>query len=180
MQNSQTKVEERYRSAVPINSVTCRCWDFWGAFCVAWCTNVPVNNFEIVTASGSGQTVAACPAGKLVLGCHLDPTGIFVDDWRYWYPSSDGTSCNCKDNFSHNCVASCASNINSYEVVSKWGTGNVTVSCTKPNNQVLGCGHNPNGASKKENYRVDYAQYNSCVCYDYFGTQCYAICGQIW
>jgi len=182
LDNSQKNIAEWYRSAIPISSATCECYDWWGVICEAWCTNVPINNFEIVTVHGSGVITASCPAGKQVLGCHIDPTALLVDNWRYWFPSADGSKCICKDAFGADCVASCASNINNYEVVSVWGSGNspVTASCTKPNNQVLGCGSNPNGASNSENWRTTRAQLGSCLCFDYWGTQCYAICGQIW
>jgi hypothetical protein len=182
LNNSQFNTPDLKRSAIPISKTTCNCFDYFGVSCVAWCTNVLINNFEIVTVRGSGVITASCPVGKQVLGCHIDPTGSQVDIWRYWFPSADGTRCTCKDTYGADCVASCASNINNYEVVSVWGSGGVpfSVNCTKPNNQVLGCGSNPKVTSNNEEWRITYAQPGSCLCYDYFGTQCYAICGQIW
>ena len=180
LDNSQKDKAEWYRSSIPINSTTCECYDFFGVTCVAWCTNVPINNIEIIKTSGSGNFTASCPTGKKVLGCHIDPTATQVEDWREFYPSADGTACNCYDYFGADCVASCASDINNYEVVSVWGTSLVTVGCSKPNNQVLGCGSNPDGANGLEKWRTTRAQSGSCVCFDFFGTRCYAICGQVW
>ena len=31
---------EVYRTAIPINSTTCQCYDYFGANCVAWCTTM--------------------------------------------------------------------------------------------------------------------------------------------
>ena len=45
LMNYQTNNAEWYRSAVPISSSQCGCYDYWGVYCVAWCTNVPINNF---------------------------------------------------------------------------------------------------------------------------------------
>jgi hypothetical protein len=179
LDNTQKNDEEVYRSAKPISSTTCECYDYWGASCVALCTNVPINNFEIKNIGGSGTFTATCPVGKKVLGCHIDP-GNKNEDWRRWIPSADGTKCTCYDYFGANCVASCASNINNYEVVSIKGSGFISVGCTKPNNAILGCGSNPDGAPQKERWRTTFGQSGSCVCYDAFGTVCYAVCGTIW
>ena len=180
LDNTQTGTLEWYRSAIPISSTTCECYDFWGASCIAWCTNVPINNYEIQNVHGSGFFTATCPAGKQVLGCHLDPTALLVEDWRRWIPSSDGKTCTCYDYFGANCVASCASNINNYEVVSVKGSGVVRVGCTKPNNVILGCGSDPEGDSNKERFRTTFPQSGYCQCYDAYGTVCYAVCGTIW
>ncbi len=172
--------EELYRSAFPVGSLQCQCYDNNGMSCVAWCTNARVNNFEIVRVNGSGEFSANCPVGKRVLGCHLDPVKLATaDSWRYWYPSADGSKCNCKDDYGAGCVASCASYINNYEVVSAWGSNYVKVNCTRPNTQLLGCGTDPTGAIQKEKYRTVTPKGGSCVCYDSSGTRCYAVCGQV-
>ena len=180
LDNFQKNTIDWFRSSKPISLYACQCSDTTGVTCVAWCTNLPVNNAEIATSSGKGVFNVSCPAGKRVLGCHIYPNMIGVDEWRYWYPSPDGSSCICYDSFGASCIATCAANINNYEVVSIWGTSFVTASCSKANNQVLGCGSNPTGASAVENFRTTRAQSGSCVCFDSYGTRCYAICGQLW
>jgi hypothetical protein len=183
MVNNNPYKEELFRSAIPIGSRSngCQCYDSnYGIKCIAWCTNARVNNFEIVRVNGSGVFSANCPAGKKVLGCHLDPVKLATaDNWRYWYPSADGSKCNCKDDYGAGCVASCASYINNYEVVSAWGSNYVKVNCTRPNTQLLGCGTDPTGAIQKEKYRTVTPKGGSCVCYDSYGTRCYAVCGQV-
>ena len=82
LMNYQTNNAEWYRSAVPISSSQCGCYDYWGVYCVAWCTNVPINNFEIIVSSGSGMNTAACSAGKLVIGTNT--INVFVQNWWHW------------------------------------------------------------------------------------------------
>ena len=48
-----------------------------------------------------------------------------------------------------------------------------------PKNFALGCGSLPNGSTTVENYRTTRPVTGGCLCYDGFGVQCYAICGQI-
>ena len=115
-----------------------------------------------------------------VLGCHLRPTSLTEDYWKYWYPSPDGTKCICSHDYGAECIATCASNIVNYEIVSVYGTGTVTASCAIPNNQVLGCGNDRIGESGLCQFRSVYSQTNSCQCIDNYGTRCYAICGDIW
>jgi hypothetical protein len=68
-----------------------------------------------------------------------------------------------------------------YEVNSAYSSGTFTVSCSNPNNRVLGCGINPRTSPGAEGYRtVRVISENSCQCYDYYGTYCFAICGNIW
>lgn len=148
--------------------------------CVAWCTTLPVSGFTIAISSGSNTITTACPAGSKDIGCHIDTTGLFAEAWRRAFPLSNMQSCECYDYFGSKCVASCATNIQNYEIQSVWGSGNVIISCSNPANSVLGCGSNPNGASTKEQFRYTKVNnQNSCVCYDAFGTRCYAICGKI-
>jgi len=107
---------------------------------------LPVKNFEIATKHviGSSSSVQ-CPIGKKVLGCHIDPIIPYqgFDCCRNFYPSIDGAGCTCSDKYGANCIATCASDINDYEVVSVYGTNYVNVKCKKPGNIVLGCGGSP-------------------------------------
>ncbi len=120
-----------YRSIKPINSTTCECYDYRYARCIAWCTKLPVKNFEIVTEKSSGMFNVACPNGTNVLGCHIDPTIQWYGDYdccRNFYPIDDGTGCTCSDYYGADCIATCASDINDYEVVSVYGSSYVNVS----------------------------------------------------
>ena len=166
----------------PISSSTCKCYDYFGMNCVAWCTSLPVSGFEIRSSSGSGLSPfsISCSSGKQALGCHIQTTGSQSEQWRRNYPVTSGTSCTCYDYYGANCFASCGA-ITNYEVVSVKSSGTFSVSCSDPANRVLGCGLNPDGSPGTEWFR--YARVISattCQCYDYYGTRCYAACGKIW
>ena len=187
--NTQREALELFRSIKPLNTTTCECYDNTYASCIAWCTELPVNNFEIVTTYGTGSFDATCPNGTNVLGCHIDPVMPYFgfDCCRNFYPSDDGSGCSCSDIDGANCIATCASDINDYEVVSAYGTNNINVKCTKPGNVVLGCGGSPVNQWFKDYYDYQFELWRmvkvqnktSCTCYDWFGITCYAICGKI-
>jgi len=171
---------EAYRGFYPIDAATCECYDFFGEKCFAWCTLYYVNGFEIVTQKSSGIFEASCSIGNNVLGCHIKPdTSVEYDLGRKYYPSADGTRCICEDQYTSNCYATCASGIFDYEIITAPGTvDNVVVSCTIPGNVVLGCGQRANTADEK--WPSMYAQnQTSCLCYNWYGNTCYAICGKI-
>ena len=174
---------DKVRSAKPKNNRTCECNDniYSTYHCYAWCTNLPVKGFEIVKSVATGTFSATCPAGKNAIGCHIVPSTTAVQAKRQFFPVADGTGCSCYDSNATECVATCANQIQDYEVVSVWGKGFVYANCTDPTNRVLGCGIDPSlstGIEKSRSCRPINA--NSCRCFDTYGTQCYAICGKIW
>ena len=177
--NSQRLKEEVNRRVYPLNSKTCQCYDYFGMNCVAWCTTLPVSGFEIRTSSGSTISVG-CSSGKQALGCHIETTGSRSENWRRYYPVTSGASCSCYDYYGANCIASCGA-ITNFEVVSVRSWGYFTVSCSDPTSRVLGCGINPDGSPGTDWFRfARVTSGNSCLCYDSYGTSCYAICGKIW
>ena len=104
--NSQTNRSEQYRAAVPSNATTCRCFDWFGAACVAWCYNGLVSGFQISSVYSPGLSKAICPLGKYVIGCHVEPGnwhGNPYDKYRQYYPSSN-TTCTCSDVYGTQCV----------------------------------------------------------------------------
>jgi hypothetical protein len=115
--DTQMSNHEVYRKAYPASSSTCTCYDYFGASCRAWCSN-KVANFAIQNSgTKSGHFSVSCPAGSKVLGCHIQPDmSVTPELWRAYYPSNDGSSCNCYDYFGSNCVASCATNVVNYQV----------------------------------------------------------------
>lgn len=180
--NTQKSNVEGWRRCKPMDTKTCQCYDYFGMICVAWCTTLPIQGFEIKTsyAAGPALNTLGCTAGKLSLGCHISTGYSSVEKWRRYFPTNSGSSCSCYDYFGADCVATCGS-ITNYEVVSKYSTGTFSVSCNNANNRVLGCGIDPYTSSGSETFRtVRVIGPTSCQCYDYFGTSCYAICGQIW
>ena len=115
--------------------------------CVAWCTNKILEGFEIVVNRtdplNTNELLATCSLGKLVVGCHLEP--IVIQDKNYfgsrvYYPYNYGSSCYCNDYQGSKCIALCALNINKYEIAQNYGRGMVRASCTRPENNLLGCG----------------------------------------
>ena len=174
---------EAYRGFKPISSTSCECYDYFGMTCAARCVNYPVPGFEISIANGTGVVQATCPAGKKVLGCHIYPVYIIYkyDGWRKWYPSDDGSSCICTDAVLAECYATCGSGIKDYEIVSAYGViTNTIVSCKITGNVVLGCGQKADDASSFEKWTTMYIiNQTSCLCYNYFGSTCYAICGKL-
>ena len=179
--NSQKSNAEGWRRVRPIDSKTCQCYDYFGMSCVAWCTTLPVQGFEIKTSYVvTNPTSISCSSGKLALGCQISPRYSQQEVWRRYFPAISGSSCTCYDYFGGDCYATCGS-ITNYEVVSLYAAGTFYVSCSNPNNRVLGCGIDPYNSPGTETYRtVRVIGPTSCQCYDYFGATCYAICGQIW
>ena len=172
-----------FPGVVPVNSTTCECSNWVGATCAARCVNRPVLGYEKVMANGTGLVRPTCPVGKKVLGCHINPKNVIYlyDPQRYYYPSDNGSSCICNDDVGAECYATCASDIKDYEIVSAHGVAADTfVSCKITGNVVLGCGQRPDGASLYENWSKMYIiDQTTCVCYNYYGIVCYAICGKL-
>ena len=182
-QNTQTLNRETFRSAKPLNSTTCQCYDYFGMQCRAWCTSAPVKNFQAVAVTSSGTFVANCPAGKLALGCHTNPAQANPEDWRIFAPNLDGSGCTCYDYFGTTCVTTCASNVFDYEVNLVIGSGNVYSGCKIAGNTVLGCGSDPDlpNTTGYEAFRTTGVVNSTyCMCYDYFHAKCYSICGKIY
>ena len=180
--NTQKLTVEVYRRIKPFDSKTCHCYDYYGMSCVAWCTTLPIQGFEIRTQYViANSIILSCTVGKLALGCHIS-SGFNpgYEKWRQTYPVNSGSSCFCYDYFGADCSATCGS-VTNYEIVSRYSTNTFSVSCSNPNFRVLGCGINPYTSTGIETFRtVRVIGPTSCQCYDYFGTTCYAICGQIW
>ena len=182
--NVPTSQSEAYRSYFPLDSTTCQCYDNFGARCVAWCYSGSVNNFQIVKNPGTGfltgNVDATCQPGSYVIGCHPNPNQmVTADGYRKYYPSSSQT-CTCVDTSGIQCIATCASNVRNYEIKAVTNTGVFQVVCS-PSNAVLGCGMRTTTGAGVERWRTAFV-FNStaCQCYDYFGTTCYAMCGQIY
>ena len=174
---------DAYRGVRPINTTSCECYDSYGIGCMAWCTNQTLPGIEKTVYGGSGVFQANCSSGKRVLGCHISPAIVpFVYDmWRKTYPSNDGSACLCSDFGKAECVATCAPNINDYEIVSAHGAvTEVAVSCKVPGNRVLGCGQKADDSAKMEVYPTYHVlNQTSCLCYSYVGVTCFAICGNL-
>jgi hypothetical protein len=65
VENNQPLVEV-WRHAIPTSPTTCECYDFYGAFCKAWCSTA-ISGFEIVSnLHQSGVFGVSCPSGKKV------------------------------------------------------------------------------------------------------------------
>lgn len=193
-ENTQTSTPEKYRKVWPSDSRTCTCYDHSGMACVAWCTTLPVPQFQIFNVAGTGTFTAQCPTGMMALGCHISTTArdivvvtfigtttyYFNDNFRRHFPNVIGNSCTCKDTHGANCVTTCGSPT-SHEVVSKLSSGTFTVSCTNSTYKVLGCGMDPTIGTYADHLRsVRVISGASCQCFDRVGATCYAICGQIW
>ena len=181
MDYSYTYTEDAYKFAYPINSSQCVCQDLKNSFyCYAVCTNAPLTNFEIVMTNSSGAMTAACSPGSNVLGCHIYPTknSLAVDNFTYFYPDSTGSECKCKSSSGAACIATCASDIDDYNINMAYRTGTATTYCSN-DTMTLGCGSDPTGDLTKDKFRSTYPQSNNCQCSDSYGTLCYAICGHV-
>ena len=185
MDNVQTEQFDTRRYAIPINSTTCECHDNYGMKCVAWCTNEILEGFEIVVNRtdplNTNELLATCSLGKLVVGCHLEP--IVIQDKNYfgsrvYYPYNYGSSCYCNDYQGSKCIALCALNINKYEIAQNYGRGMVRASCTRPENNLLGCGLFVNGEVETAFWRYSYTfNEKTCLCFANVYVVCYAVCG---
>ncbi|CAG0896757.1 unnamed protein product [Darwinula stevensoni] len=187
---------EKFRHAYPVNSTTCQCYDYFGAMCFAWCSNA-VQGFETVkvTIGSTNVTSATCPYGKKVIGCHVIPfQRVPYHKLLSFYPNENGTSCLCHASDLSTCVASCASNVGSYEVIEKpfniikklfykiLGIDHeIKARCSSPEKYVLGCGTEMLGLLDDDltgSYlTVHVTPSTSCTCFDRDAAKCYAICG---
>ena len=180
--NSQFSRPEVYRSTIPLNSVTCQCYDYFGARCVVWCFSGCVKDFNIVKypATGflTGNVYATCPTGTNVIGCHPNPDqSITAYGFRQYYPSSNQT-CTCVDATGIQCIATCTSNVRNYEIKMATSSGAFQVACSS-SNVALGCGMRTTGNGVDFWRTAFISGISACQCYDSYGTTCYAICGQL-
>ncbi len=65
-ENSQRNINEDRRYFKPIDSRTCECYDYFGVNCVAWCTTLPLNGYEIKTVTKSGVFPSDCSTGIII------------------------------------------------------------------------------------------------------------------
>jgi len=173
----------RQRKVIPVNSTTCQCYDGNGVTCFAWCTTLRVKNFQIVTYYSVQNFQVNCPPGTLVLGCHLSPASTSVDGYRYLstYPSPNGQSCFCYASRGGDCIATCASNLENYEVSLTTGTGTLISACNRPGNVALGVGY----LSRLVNSAYIDCQFGqiqdwtSCSCHFAGFIDCFCICGKL-
>jgi hypothetical protein len=183
--NTQTSIADTGRSANPLSTYSCHCNEWYGAECIAWCTNMPIPDFEIIKLTGSGNITVPCSSGKKAMGCTVLSMVSPVDRFKWMYPAENGASCINRESSGGEFYATCASNIVDYEIVSVIGTGLVTVTCAQPGNVVLGCGSNPyqpyGTTTLPDSWRMHRPlTQNSCGCSDAYGTKCFAICGKLW
>jgi len=95
---------------------------------------------------------------------------------RDQWPAVNGTVCLCYDTHDAQCVATCATDIQSYSVRQASGTGLVMAKCPQ-GTVVLGCGSVAQTASRSRYRAAVVALRTSCRCYDDQGVRCYAVCG---
>lgn len=178
--NDDNTSGEDYRRSRPVSSKDCQCYDYYGMYCVAWCTTMPVPSFEIARGNAGGLFSVNCPTGKQAMGCHISTTSSRHESWRRHFPDKSGKFCTCYDYYGTDCLVTC-NTLTNYEVISAYGVGNTDVSCTDPINRVLGCGIDPDGSPWGDRSRtVRVINGNTCRCNDRSGTKCFAICGRFW
>jgi hypothetical protein len=74
------------------NSLTCDCD-------VVIEHKVFLQGFEISSTLGKGGWSTSCPAGKKVLGCHIQTTFQGPEPWRRYFPDDQGDTCQCYDSY---------------------------------------------------------------------------------
>jgi len=75
--NDNKTSTEAWRRSKPLNSTTCQCFDFFGMYCVAWCTTMRVPSFQILQANAKGSISVSCTAGRQAMGCHIRWKGYY-------------------------------------------------------------------------------------------------------
>ena len=98
---------EQYRSHYPISTGTsCTCYDYYSSSCISSCAQV--NNYEVVTTSGSGFITATCsdPLNR-VLGCGILPDQKRNNERFRTVRVTSGNTCTCYDAYYPNCYAIC-------------------------------------------------------------------------
>jgi len=113
-----------------------------------------------------------------VLGCQSQrlERGPESATHRDQWPAVNGTECLCYDTQDAQCVATCATDIQSYSVRQASGTGLVMAKCPQ-GTVVLGCGSAAQTAGESCYRAAVVAMRTSCRCYDDKGVKCYAVCG---
>lgn len=176
----QTNKIENYRGWWISSNTTCTCYDSYGIYCAAWCTTLPLINITTPRFTSNGVVPVSCPAKSKNLGCSIRPNPLKpIFRVRYSIPSKDNSSCSCNDPYEVTCQASCATNVQNYEIVSDYGFDIFHVFCGHPDNFVLGCGFESDGPDA---FATAFAETTtSCTCHSntWYGGTCYAVCGQI-
>ena len=174
--------DDRRSYSIPISPEKCESKDSsLKATGYAWCSN-SVSDFQIVKTIGLSTErafSAQCPPWKKVIGCHMYPHQNTKETEEYgdYYPSEDGSMCFCYHRFGADCIATCASNIIEYKVVSTRDLGSGMKNVTCPGDKfVLGCGFYAFGGRGVRSAYV--SSLNTCTCHDYKNGICYAICGK--
>ena len=130
-----------------------------------------------VTTTGYGTFTAVCPTNYYLYYCGIDNSQtIYYDGYRYGWPV-DRKTCQCQGNGGVNCIAWCRLDLLSgYEIRTNTVMGTGSVSCSS-GKSTLSCNVMSNMAGV-EVFRAAYPSSDgqSCICYDYFGATCSAIC----
>jgi len=171
---------EPFWKVYPSASDTCHCYDYGCDKCYATCVDASAADVTTVSAHGSGHIVASCPSGYKVTGCGIN--NYKNERYPEVYPSSE-TQCTCYNYFEADCYATCSKNIGDYRIVNKYDTGHFDIKCPGQT-FALGCGlRNKKHGGDYENWLSfhprDPSDFQTCHCYNYFGTTCYAICGTV-
>eukprot|EP00742_Colponemidia_sp_Colp-10_P005932 GILJ01006344.1.p1 GENE.GILJ01006344.1~~GILJ01006344.1.p1 ORF type:complete len:746 (+),score=59.28 GILJ01006344.1:48-2285(+) len=166
----------------------CRCYDYFGATCFAVCAQyvdpstmenparVTGDTYQVQRVTRSGQFNVDCPAGKVALGCGMarqneafpaanpsSPTQCMY----YNAPHPVETTTNCAS----------AAAFPELQIVRASGA---SVRAVCPNGKrVVGCGYRSNAGGREQWIRWYPENEHTCFCYNYFGTECSAICARI-
>jgi hypothetical protein len=169
---------EPFWNVYPSASDTCHCYDYGCDDCYATCVDASAADVVITTAHGSGVVQASCPSGYKVTGCGIRNSFDKHENWPDVYPSSE-SACTCYNYFGSTCHATCSKNIGNYQIVNQYGHS-VDVKCPGQT-FALGCGMREQKKSGDSEAWPGFwpTDYQTCHCYNYFGTTCYAICGTI-
>jgi len=179
MAESTVVPTEPFWNVYPLSRDTCHCYDYFGDNCYATCVARAAANFTTVEVTGTGTRTASCPSGQKVTGCGIKNSQHHREKYPDVYPSSE-TTCTCYNYYGATCYATCSANVGLYRIMNNYGTGHVDVQCPAET-FALGCGMRDK--TKSGPYEI-YPGFwpkdlQTCRCYNYFGTTCYAICGTI-
>jgi len=187
------KFEPHAKVHITSDGQACLCYnDQQSAQCSAVCVNKQIKVTR-VSQNAKGEFKVVCPAGTKVTSCNYDNNG---DHYPAAFPIKDQNACQCilgshntGGDFATNCYANCVAetDVSNYNVLSQYKEGGVAEVKCPSGTSVLGCGAKARYQSSRRRNKNKFEQWpatyatkeQSCKCYNWFGVNCYAVCGTL-
>jgi hypothetical protein len=101
-------VSKKFQYAYPSSASECDCQ--YSGKCQAYCGDKSaIENYEIVSVTGTGEVLAVCPEGKTVLGCSSSTEKNTADNFEFYASTYviPVDTCFCFNRWQVTCYATC-------------------------------------------------------------------------